>query len=335
MMNRLFIFGFVLSLLTNQLYTQCCGGGGGSPVAGDALQGVLLPNQLEININYQFIDTRNFLSGNMPDTNFLDNFHSNYLYNRIGLGLSEKLSLSLEASYWLNKTQVGLNKSDTISSKGIGDLIIFPRYNIYSKKAMPVQTEITVGMGMKIPLGTYNDSVGYLEPFSGTYYYLQKPLSVQPSSGAHDFLFSMFASRNYKHKNLFFLLNGLYIKRGWNPLGEKMGDFASVSIFAGKTIIPDLNLTWQVRAEWLDKMTLNGDILMYSYPNYEPEATGFKKLFFSPQLSYNIKGTYMFYVLADIPLYQFMNETQISSQYQFTVGFSYRFFLRKPESKIE
>jgi hypothetical protein len=130
-------------------------------------------------------------------------------------------------------------------------------------------------------------------------------------------------------------MNALYIKKGWNPLGEKIGDYASIGLFASKTFFSKLGVTFQVIGEWVDKMQLNKNILLYAYPNYDPEATGLRKVFFVPQISYNYKGKLTFFLMSEIPLYQYMFKTQISSQHQLTCGISYRFYPVEPIKNAE
>ena len=136
------------------------------------------------------------------------------------------------------------------------------------------------------------------------------------------------------YKKLNFFANAIYIKKGWNPIGEKIGDYASVGLFASKTFLKKLGITMQLKGEWADKMQLNKTVFLYSYPNYNPEATGFRKVFIVPQVSYTVKKL-TFYLMSEIPLYQEMIKTQISSQYQMAFGISYRFYLADPTKKSE
>jgi hypothetical protein len=313
------------------LLAQCCSGGSGSPIAGGISQGVIMEQQFELNTNYQFISSNRFFTGSKPDTNkYFDKFSSTYQYFRIAYGLSSKLMLSVETGYYLNKEEVGLHNdpTKTYSTSGLSDLIIFPRYDVLNRSTLKTKTEITLGLGYKIPLGSYNDSTGNIEPFSGNTYYVTNPQAVQLTSGAQDIIFYSFFYRGYPIKNFRVFANALYIKKGWNPLGEKIGDFASLSLFAGKTFYNKLGATLQVRGEWVDQMKLNKEILLYAYPNYDPEATGYKKIFVTPQLSYT-RGKISMYALADLPVYQYVNKTQVGSQLQITAGLSYRFFAMK------
>ena len=330
-------FSLVLLLFclsVSDAFSQCCAGGSGSPIAGGTSQGVLQEKQVEISSNFQFISTNKFYRKNIvaPDSvRTFDGFKSTYEYFRVAYGITKNLTFSVESGYYYQKKEIGLNKdaTTTYNAKGFGDLILFPRYDIINWTEEKHRTEVTVGLGFKIPLGSYNDSTGNVEPFSGNTYYVTNPTSVQLSSGAHDIIFYTFLYRGFTEKNFRVFANALYIKKGYNPNGEKLGDFASVGIFAGKTFFNNLGVTLQARYEWMDRMKVNESIYLFGKPsNYFPEATGYKKVFISPQLSFS-KGKFTVYGSYDIPVYQYLNTsehyTQMGSQHQATIGVTFRF----------
>lgn len=74
-------------------------------------------------------------------------------------------------------------------------------------------------------------------------------------------------------------------------------------------------------------MKLNPDILLYAYPNYDSEATGYRKVFLTPQVNYT-RGIFTAYALMDVPLYQYIVKTQVGSAFQATAGISYRFSIK-------
>lgn len=339
MRNKLLLYVLLLitsTLLNISVKAQCCSGGSGSPIAGGASQGVLSERQIELSTNFQFIRTDEFFTGSKPDSaKYFDSFSSTYQYFRIAYGLSRNLTMSVETGNYLEKKEVGLNHeaAKTYSSKGVSDLILFPRYDIINRSSGPKPLELTIGMGFKIPLGSYNDSSGNIEPFSGTMFYITKPQAAQLSSGAHDIIFYSFLYRGYPLHKFRIFATAMYIKKGWNPIGEKLGDYRSIALFAGKSFSDNLGLTFQLRGEWVDKMKLNNDILLYAYPNYDPEATGYKKVFFTPQVSFT-KSNFTIYALSDIPVYQYLVKTQVGSQHQFTFGISYKLFFRKRSATL-
>ena len=73
--------------------------------------------------------------------------------------------------------------------------------------------------------------------------------------------------------------------------------------------------------------------LLASY-NIDQISTGSKKLFFIPQISF-IQKSMIFYITNEIPLYQYVGGSQIGSQHQITIGFNYRFMLKKGDEVIE
>ncbi len=323
-MHKGIIFFITVCMLHAEVFAQCCGAGSGSPVAGGVSQGVLQEGQMELNANFQYVSTTKFMHGGEPDENFLDSYTSKYGYFRSAYGLTKDLTMSVEAGYHFDKTQIGLNNRDTISTSGWGDLVLFPRYDIINKADKAKRTEITLGLGIKIPIGDPEDTLRQIEPFSGTAYYVLKPPAIRTTSGGNDFIFYGFIYRGYLLKNYKIFSNILYVRKGWNELGERSGDYASIGLFASHSFISNLGTTLSLRGEWIGQMQTNADLALYGNYNYDPDATGSKKLFVVPQLSYSFKSV-TFYALSEIPLYQYVNEQQIASQYFFTAGASYMF----------
>ncbi len=307
-----------------RVYGQCCAGGSGSPVAGGASQGVLMEHQLELGVNLQYVQTHRFLEETSVIRDFLDDFHSTYLYSRVAYGLSEDFTVSAELGTWLTKSQTALNHADTVQSSGIGDLVIFPRYTVYRHNGVFTNTELTFGLGVKIPVGSFDDSLH--KSTQGIEYNLRKPQSVQLSNGSTDIIFYGFYFRGYHELGFNFFANALYIRKGWNPNGEKMGDFASVGLFASRKLVENLTATLQVKVEWVDRMRVNDFIANNAPPVDVPGWTGYTKLFVSPQLSYVLAPGLMITALGDIPVYQRVQGRQIASQFQASMGVSYRFF---------
>lgn len=338
MLNQMRIFTLltILNLPLLKLYSQgCCSGGSGSPIAGGASQGVLQERQFEIAPNYQYTGTNKFMVGDKDTTKLFDYLFSNYLYMRFAYGVTDRFTMSIESGYFFNKTQYGFQKSDTIKSSGIGDLIIFPRYSVYTRNTEKTRTEITLGMGMKIPLGKHNDStLVFTDQNTGQKYYTTSPPTVQTTTGANDFIFYSFVYRGYPETKFRVFTNILYIKKGWNSLGQKFGDYASVGLFASKTVFKKLGITLQIRGEWVDSMKYDKNIDMLALYNIDVKSTGSKKVFFAPQLSFT-QNDFTIYAMSEIPLYQYLNGTQVASQQQFTAGISYRFFVKRKVKPTE
>lgn len=326
-------FFFCLSLST-KISAQCCSGGSGCPIAGGASQGVLQEKQLELNTNFQFINTDKFYKGSKLDTNkYFSSYSSQYQYFKLGYGLSKNFTVSLESGYFFGRKEVGLPgpSSITYSSQGIGDIIVFPRYNVLNQFNDKTKTEATIGLGFKVPLGSYNAKSTFFDSSIGSYSII-KPPSVQLSSGSQDIIFNLFLFHGWTPKNFRVFANAYYIKKGWNPLSVKMGDYSSLALFIGKTYFKNLGLTLQLKGEHIQKMRAGKDIDVLALYNVDTAITGSDKIFFTPQISYS-KGKFTVYATTEIPIFQFVNNIQVGSKYQTTFGLSYRFMAKKNLAK--
>jgi len=317
------LFSFCYLSSTYSFSQGCCSGGSGSPIAGGASQGVLQERQMELAGNFQHIRTNKYFAGSKDTIPLFKGFYSNYLYGRAAYGVTKDFTISLEGGYFLKKHEIGFN-SDTAQSKGIADLIIFPRYDVYNHTAEDKRVELTLGMGLKIPLGKYNDSMVVYHDSLMTLYTTCPP-TVQPTNGSHDLIFYAFFFRGFPLHNFRLFANGLYIKKGWNALGEKFGDYSSISLFAGKTIFKNAGITLQLKGEHIARMKAAENVDLLGLYNVDTASTGGRKIFFVPQLSYTYKSLTI-YGSSEFPIYQYLNKSQIASQHQFTLGISYRFF---------
>jgi hypothetical protein len=333
---RFLLISFFTLIFSTSIFSQgCCSGGAGSPIAGGAATGVLQENQMEVSINYQYNKSNKFFTENRDTTSLFNNLNSDYLFFRVDYGLNKKLTLSVASGYFLDKSKIGKDNADTISSNGLGDLIIFPRYSIYNKTANFKRTAVVLGLGFKIPLGSHNDStLVYSDEWIGDIYSLNPPM-LQATNGSNDFMFTSFLFREYQKSKLRFFISSLYVKKGFNSLGIKYGDYTSVSFFASKTFFYRWGVTTQIKAENIGQIKIANNIQESELLEYhiDPESTGSKKWFFIPQLSYSQNGLTVF-ATYEIPLYQYLNGTQVGSQHQFTVGVNYRFLTKECESDI-
>jgi hypothetical protein len=333
---RFFLTSLLTVVFNLQLIAQgCCSGGAGSPIAGGAATGVLQENQMEISVNYQYNKSNKFFTESKDTVGSFDNFNSDYLFLRADYGLSKRLTMSIASGYFLNKSQVMDPELDTltISSKGFSDLILFPRYDIYNKTKNGIRTEITLGLGLKIPLGSHTDSTETVPDVWDV-----SPPITQLSTGSQDLMFYSFFFKDYQKQKLRIFVNSLYIRKGYNSLGLRFGDYSSIGIFASKSIYRKWGIIGQIKGEMIQEMELGkvfDDVEDWIVDEWRVKQnyTGSKKLFFIPQISYSQNGITVF-ATSEIPLYQHLNGTQVGSQHQFTIGINYRFLTKECESEI-
>ena len=207
-----------------------------------------------------------------------------------------------------------------------------PRYQVYFKTTPKNKTEVVLGLGVKMPIGKYNDStLIYTNPKNGRKYYTTSPPTVQPTSGSHDLIFYAFFSNEFRKQRLKTFANLLYMKKGWNALGQNFGDYASLGLFVNKSFYRRFNATLQIRGEMIGKMDYDNKIDMLAQYNIDVHSTGTKSIFIAPQLSYSVRN-FTTFVMTEIPLYQYANGTQVVAQTNLTAGVNYRFFpIKKKE----
>lgn len=334
------IFFSCLNLPFSAKGQGCCAGGSGSPVAGGLTQGVLADRQAEIGSSFQYFQSNKFMVENRDTTQFYDNFNSRYLYSRIAYGLTRELTLSIESGYFLNKTQTMFYDSvsqttEILETKGASDLIIFPRYAVFSHNGEKHRFEITTGLGWKIPLGSHTDStIVFTNPISGVSYYSISPPLLQTTTGSHDFIFYGFLFDGIPKRNWSFFSNLLYVKKGWNSLGIKAGDYYSASMFVSKGLLNNtLNISLQTKWEQAFPFQTARNINPIAMYNMDPLSSGTKMFSILPQCSYRYKSM-IAYFMYEIPVYQYVVGSQLAFQQQITSGVFWRFLCYKV-GKIE
>ena len=331
-----FLLTSLLTVVFNlQIIAQgCCSGGAGSPIAGGAATGVLQEYQMELSINFQNNSSNKFYTKDEGTDPLFNNLKTNYLFFRTDYGVTKKLTISLAAGYYQTKSLEDDDESASFSSKGFGDFIIFPRYSVYNKNTNFRRTEIAIGVGMKIPLGTDKDSTLKIPASSWNPedFYQINPPTVQTTTGSNDLMLYSFLFREYQKRKLRLFMTTLYMKKSYNSLDIKFGDYASLGLFFSKTVFRKWAVTTQLKLEYVDKIQSAKDINLLADHSIDANSTGSNKAFFIPQLSYSNNGITVF-VTSEIPVYQYLHGTQIGSQNQFTFGVNYRFLTKEYESE--
>ena len=312
---RLIVLIIFSLLFQNFAFSQgCCSGGGSNPIAGGNANGVLQKYQMEVSLNYQNNTSNKIFEGTeeASQEGIYDKLSSEYLFLRTDYGISKKLTISLGIGYHLNKALKEKDTTTNLSNSGMGDLIVFPRYDIYNETKGNIRTEATLGLGLKIPIGSHTDTVDFSR--SNTIEYL--PSTLQLSTGGADIMLYAFFLREYKKQKLRLFANSLYIKKGYNTLDDKFGDYASLSLFASKTFFRKWGLTTQLKGEQigqlnakqskLDRFENNTDDFLIDFEagswNDKKDNTGTKKLILIPQINYS-KNNFIFFATSEIPLH--------------------------------
>src|SRR5580765_3536909 len=101
LLRTFFVFAFTSLSSWQMSFAQgCCAGGGGSPIAGGASQGVLQKDQLDINLNFQRTFSDKFLGVDPAIPQLLESYNTNYLYTGLSYGVTKDFTMTIGGGYY-------------------------------------------------------------------------------------------------------------------------------------------------------------------------------------------------------------------------------------------
>jgi hypothetical protein len=142
------------------------------------------------------------------------------------------------------------------------------------------------------------------------------PLDVQPTTGGHDFIHTIFIYRLMRSVGLGLFLTNRFELKGINRDGYRVGDLLSTSFFVTR----EFGIHWggivQLRSERrsLDRR-----------PTGEVPTSGSQKFFLTPQVNYSIGKSVFISGLVDVPIYQNYNLEQLGNSYAFSIAIIKKF----------
>lgn len=317
------ISSFVLLFLftCQQLISQtCCSGG--VPLSNN----LGLPNEGKgvwaIGLNYDFnnLNTLNAGSDKLDDDS-RERITNSVLLN---LGYSFTDRLSVETLFtWVNQTRTitQFGNENLTETSGVGDAVFLAKYAI--PDILGKRTVLNFGLGTKIPLGKSD-----LSTDQG----IQLTADLQPGSGAWDALVWSSLSKGLGFRPSA-ALSGSFTYR----LTGKNNSYLNTSTYEfGNVIQANLGYTDQ----FLLFNTVFNPGLIFKYrksfsdkiDNSELPNTGGQWVFIRPELSVKLTPTLSLATRLELPIYSYVDGTQLTPTLRFTAGLSYT--LKKKEQNI-
>jgi hypothetical protein len=306
---------FLLLVSSTVSMGQCCSAG--NPAGGDGSNDGLNKKELRIFTSYKHsLSEQYFYHDSKTDLHYIERSYYDYQNLSITYGILPRLSVHTELGFFYNKTQdVNINgDKDQISSHGLGDLTLNVRY-------IPVRTvkplsQLVLAAGVKFPVGAFNEEINGITI----------PVSLQPSSGALKYNASAFYFR--KRGNLKFGWNSFAffeisqtINKGF--LVYRYGNYFQFALAGTYAITKDFNFIANAKFEWRGKDKRESGIKI--------ESTGSYVIFFNPQLIYNFKYRWGVVLMADVPVYKYVNGYQLTNRFSIQVGLRKSFLFCKKE----
>ncbi|QCW98750.1 transporter [Aggregatimonas sangjinii] len=313
-MMRILFLSLFLAGCQPLLSQTCCSGG--VPLSNN----LGLPNEgggsltLGLNYDYNNLNTLNVGSDKLDDDSRLRNTNSLLL----NLGYSFTDRLSVESLFtWVNQTRTiaQFGNENFTETTGLGDAVLLIKYAF--PEVLGGSSVLNLGAGGKIPLGKSD-----LTTEEG----VQLNADLQPGSGAWDALGWMSISKNlgfrpsatlsgsvtyrYTGKNDSYLNNTAVYEFG-NVLQANVG-YTDQFLLFNTVFNPGLIVKYRkADSDEIDTTTL---------PN-----TGGEWIFIRPELLAKITPALTLSTRLEIPIYSYVDGTQLTPTLRFSAGLSYTF----------
>jgi hypothetical protein len=302
---RIILFIVILTTAFNlNSFAQCCSAG--NPAGGDGKSDDLNKNDLRIYASYKHSLSKDYYTlDKKTEIPYIDRSYYDYTALSITYGLSPRLTVNSELGYFFDKTQVENISSynNVIQSHGLGDIAVNIRYKLI-KTVKPV-TQLLITAGVKLPVGAFEEEMDGITI----------PISLQPSSGALKYNLSIFYTRK-RNEN----------KYGWQTYAQielsntidkefliyHYGSYFQYSLAGSYAFTKKLLFIGNVKLEWRGNDIRELETVI--------ESTGSRVVFLNPQILYSFKNKWSIVLMSDIPVYKYVNGSQLTNKYSLSIG---------------
>jgi len=297
---------------SQQINAQCCSAGNPASNGGT---GNMAKNSLSISSTYinSFSDTY-YVGDVIYDgetwISHLENTKFDFGLLNLSYGLSNKLSISTELGYFINKSMDYTLIDATRKAGGLGDAAIDLKYQIANLKKH--LASITASVKTSVPIGHFDqiDKNVIL------------PIDIQPSSGSFKLKTSLSLSKRFygsKFSLNSFISTELSQRINTDRTDYKYGNLYSfvfsTSHNTTKKINTGLGLNFTLREK-----AINRDIIV--------ESTGGTFINVQPRISYLLPENFGITTSVNIPIYRNVNGIQLTNKYILVLGVSKGFSLK-------
>jgi len=311
--------GFVLFLLTtnysiNTLAQACCSGG--VPISNNIGARTVEQSVFSIRLNYDANILKSFYTGNekLGDGTIKRFSQSSFLHAIYGG--NNRVSVNTVFSY-VNHRRSLVNSTEQTSVSGVGDIVLLLQFGIITKP----RHSLFIGIGPKIPIGKNE-----LKDQSGIVF----ATDLQPGTGSWDAIANIgytrqgFLKQGMNFSAIFISKINTHSDRFNGAQRYKYGnDFQLLSGISDSHLIKKIILEpglffrfWHRTEDFADD---------FPFPN-----TGGSWMYIVPII--NIKTVVpdiSVFLSSEIPIYQDLNGTQLSTTIRFSVGLQYNLKLKR------
>lgn len=306
-------------LYTNRVYTQACCSAG-TPLSAQLGLEFLNKGDLLFNLAYDY----NYLNDQFNESEKLETDDrsrvSQNILMRIQYGLSEKWSFSVSMPYVFRSENTGssIASFSELSSSGIGDLLVQVNFTVLKRG----KHQFLVSSGLKMPTGSNSETNELGIPL---------PADLQPGTGSWDVLFAAL----YEQNNIWgghFHFNSSAIAR-FNGEGSRFDGKQSYSFGNAYSIIVGLNYEALIDKSYLvPSLNLSYRRTMIDITDDAlTPSTGGDWLSLIPGLSYYFYNGIKILLSTSIPIYRYLEGTQLTTSYRVYAQLQYTLKTKKDE----
>jgi len=314
-MKKIFILTIVWLCFATQINAQCCSAG--NPSNQNVAFGIS-KNSIDIfsSILHSYSDT--YYEDSKPtDWTYLKNMQFNFGKIGFSYGLSDKVKLSSEIGYFIDKSL----KYDFIDSerkaKGLGDALIGIQYHLYTNKQQMI--DVFPEFKISLPVGAFDQRDGNII----------LPIDIQPSSGSYKLIPSLLLIKNFynsKYMLSAFVSCEYSEKIQTERTNYKYGNLYIANFEISRQSIKNINTALALKIRHRDKAINKNEIMNY---------TGGTYINIQPSLSVGLKNNYALNTFVSIPLYKSVNGIQLTNKYAVGIGIKKRFTLKSVKPQID
>jgi hypothetical protein len=313
--RRSIVWPFLFLFIVNHFsYSQtCCSGG--VPLSANIGLPAGEVGSWQFSLSYDYNQLKTLKSGNIELVDKLRERLTQSILFETGYTFNKRFSLDLFLSYVRQERHIfsPLGTNSTITN-GVGDGVLLFKYNFLPDNPT---TTVLAGIGPKIPFGATDKTSE-----NG----IALPADLQPGSGAWDGVFwGTFSQSLGFRPSMSITVTSTYRATGVNPdyLGsieyEFGNDLQIITGIADRFVIGssiwDPSISFRYRKAQRD---INNGV--------EIDATGGEWVFLIPGLKYSINPELSINASMEIPLYSFVNNTQLTPTNRFTVGLYFKIY---------
>ncbi len=297
-------YKFLLLIMIFALFSlngpgQCCSAG--NPLGSNGINDGLPVKEWQFLTSYKHSLSKNYFhKDHQVEAPVVEKSYYDYQSISVAYGILKWLNASAEIGYFYNKTQElePGQTMDQIRAGGLGDLALNLR--VLPVKTLRRTSQFIASGGIRIPVGAFEKEIDGVTV----------PVSLQPSSGALKINTSVYYSMPLFRPE--FSMNSFAFYEYSNTIEEgyfiyKYADFFQYSIGGQYVYNKRLSILLNMKYEFRGKDHRENEAVV--------ESSGSHLVLINPQVTYNIKRGWSLMVLADLPLYKYVNGKQLTNSY--------------------